>query len=128
MSQFNNDNFDCIAVVSHGLELSKNKINASLSMVANNLNLQIPIICPAPIWNNLQDLPSEQDCIQILNRDPRVHDTTISEILTEVTNVCYSKGWRSLLLIARLEDQEICSQILFAHGLQCTIIEHIPTL
>jgi hypothetical protein len=127
VSHYNNEKFDCIVVVSHGLELSANKINVSLSLMVNNLQMHIPIICPAPIWTNLQDFPCEPDCISILPRDARVHDTSIAEIVGEVTKLCYENGWRSLLVIALPEDQKICVQLLFAHGLHSTIVEYIPT-
>jgi hypothetical protein len=116
--------FDCIVVISHGLELSSNRVNYSLAMTANNLQLGIPIICPHPIWITLEDLPCAIDCIPILGRDSRIHDTSLSEIIGEVTNICYERGWRSILLIACPEDQKICTSLLFAHGLQTTQVDY----
>jgi hypothetical protein len=115
---------DCLYLVvfSHSLVSSKD-YNHDLALFASNLRSGIQIICPAQIWYYAQDYSCSDFCIPILSRDCTLVETSVTEIIEEVVKICGSQGGYKIGVIAHLNDQQNCVDILIQNGFKPILIE-----
>jgi hypothetical protein len=113
--------YDCVVVFPYGL-VSSGDENQNLALIANGLEVDSPIICPAQITYYTQDLPCQNQCIFILPRNPEYIATDTVEVVNSVFNVCKNINWINVAIIAHPNDQNNCKFLLSEKGLQVTLI------
>lgn len=120
--------FDCLVVFPRGIISNKNTVNANLALIANNLETNSQIICPAQIWYYLEDFPCSDRCICILPRNPDIYPTLRLEIVEEVKAICQQTANFTLGVIAHPDDQDECMELLSAVGIASVKIDCSTTV